>query len=321
MFNNIWFQIVVFPGLIFLLVWTFFVFYFARKVLARIHKRVGPHFNGPAGSLQTVFDIFKLLTKESITPKNVDPYLFNIIPLVTPIIASLPVILIPWTPWMDNGVVLNTEYGVLGLVVLIGVEPFLLFLTGFGSNNKYSFLGGMRILAQMLSMETPFFLAALSPAILFGTMNLHDIMYANSWLSTAILLPGAIIFIIAMLGILEQPPFNIPDAEQEIVYGFYTEYSGTNYLLLKFAEFTEILIVSAAVITLFFSGYRGLFFDSFWCLFLKISILAAVMVAIRASNPRLRLDQMLKFAWSWLVPLSVLNIVWILFAKLYILGA
>ena len=321
MFNNIWFQIVVFPGLIFLLAWTFFVFYFARKVLARIHKRVGPHFNGPAGSLQTVFDIFKLLTKESITPKNVDPYLFNIIPLVTPIIASLPVILIPWTPWMDNGVVLNTEYGVLGLVVLIGVEPFLLFLTGFGSNNKYSFLGGMRILAQMLSMETPFFLAALSPAILFGTMNLHDIMYANSWLSTAILLPGAIIFIIAMLGILEQPPFNIPDAEQEIVYGFYTEYSGTNYLLLKFAEFTEILIVSAAVITLFFSGYRGLFFDSFWCLFLKISILAAIMVAIRAANPRLRLDQMLKFAWSWLVPLSVLNIVWILFAKLYILGA
>ena len=180
MFNNIWFQILVFPGLVFLLTWTFFVFYFARKVLARIHKRVGPHFNGPAGSLQTVFDIFKLLTKESITPKNVDPYLFNIIPLVTPIIAALPVILIPWTPWMDNGVVLNTEYGVLGLVVLIGVEPFLLFLTGFGSNNKYSFLGGMRILAQMLSMETPFFLAALSPAILFGTMNLHEIICINN---------------------------------------------------------------------------------------------------------------------------------------------
>jgi len=321
MMNNIFFQILVFPGLLFLLGWTFFVFYFARKVLARIHKRVGPHFNGPAGSLQTVYDVFKLLTKESITPKNVDPYLFNIIPLITPIVAALPVILLPWTPWMDNGVVLNTEYGVLGLVVLIGVEPFLLFLTGFGSSNKYSFLGGMRILAQMLSMETPFFLAALSPAILFGTMNLHDIMYANNWLTTLILLPGAVIFIIAMLGILEQPPFNIPDAEQEVVYGFYTEYSGTNYVLLKFAEFTEMLVVSTAVITLFFSGYRGLFFDSFWCLFLKISILAAIMVGIRAANPRLRLDQMLKFTWSWLVPLSILNIVWIIFAKLYILGA
>ena len=319
--DNIIFQILVFPGLLFLLGWTFFVFYFARKVLARIHKRVGPHFNGPAGSLQTIFDVFKLLTKENITPKSADPYLFNIIPLVTPLIAALPVILIPWTPWMHNGVVLDTQYGVLGLVVLIGVEPFLLFLTGFGSDNKYSFLGGMRILAQMLSMETPFFLAALSPAILFGTMNLHDIIYHNTWLTTAILLPGAIIFIIAMLGILEQPPFNIPDAEQEIVYGFYTEYSGTNYVLLKFAEFTEFLVVSGAAITLFFGGYRGLFFDSFWCLFLKISLLAAVMVAIRASNPRLRLDQMLKFAWSWLVPLSVLNIVWVIFAKLYILGA
>ena len=321
MMDNIIFQILVFPGLLFLLAWTFFVFYFARKVLAYVHKRVGPHFNGPAGSLQTVFDVFKLLTKESITPKNVDPYLFNIIPLVTPIIAAMPVVLIPWTPWMHNGVVIDTQYGVLGLVVLIGIEPFLLFLTGFGSKNKYSFLGGMRILAQMLSMETPFFLAALSPAILFGTMNLHEIIYQNTWLTTLILLPGATIFIIAMLGILEQAPFNIPDAEQEIVYGFYTEYSGTNYVLLKFAEFTEILVVSAAAVTLFFGGYRGLFFDSFWCLFLKIALIAVVMVVIRASNPRLRLDQMLKFSWSWLVPLSVLNVVWVIFAKLYILGA
>jgi len=311
-------QIAVFPGLLFLLAWTFFVFYFARKVLARLHKRVGPHYNGPAGSLQTVYDVFKLLTKENITPKSADPYLFNIIPILTPVIAALPVILIPWDPAVT---VLNTNFGVLGLVVLIGVEPFLLFLTGFGSSNKYSFLGGMRILAQMVSMEAPFFLAALSPALLFGTMNLDTIVHANTWLTTAILLPGAILFIIAMLGILEQPPFNIPDAEQEIVYGFYTEYSGTNYVLLKFAEFTEILVVSAAAVTLFFSGYRGLFFDSFLCLFLKISLLAAVMVLIRATNPRLRLDQMLKFTWSWLVPLTMLNLVWIIFAKIYILGA
>ena len=311
-------QIAVFPGLFFLLAWTFFVFYFARKVLARLHKRVGPHYNGPAGSLQTVYDIFKLLTKETITPKSADPYLFNIIPILTPVIAAMPVILIPWDPAVT---VLNTNFGVLGLVVLIGVEPFLLFLTGFGSSNKYSFLGGMRILAQMVSMEAPFFLAALSPALLFGTMNLDTIVHANTWLTTAILLPGAILFIIAMLGILEQPPFNIPDAEQEIVYGFYTEYSGTNYVLLKFAEFTEILVVSAAAVTLFFSGYRGLFFDSFLCLFLKISLLAAVMVLIRATNPRLRLDQMLKFTWSWLVPLTMLNLVWIIFAKIYILGA
>jgi len=315
------FYIFIFPGLLFLLLWTFFVFYFSRKTLAYIHKRVGPHYNGPAGSLQTVWDIFKLLTKESITPKSADPYLFNIIPIIVPLIAALPVILIPWSPLINNGHgILDTDYGVLGLVVLIGVEPFLLFLTGFGSNNKYSFLGGMRILAQMISMEAPFFLAALSPALLFGTMNLYEIMYSNTWLTTLILLPGAIIFIIAMLGILEQPPFNVPDAEQEIVYGFYTEYAGTNYVLLKFAEFTEILVVSAAAVTLFFGGYRGLFFDSFWWLFLKIILIAIVIVAIRASNPRLRLDQMLKFAWSWLTPLAILNLVWITFAKIYIVG-
>ncbi len=315
------FYIIVFPGLLFLLGWTFFVFYFSRKTLAYVHKRVGPHFNGPAGSLQTFWDILKLLTKESITPKSADPYLFNIIPIIVPLIAALPVILIPWTPLINNGHgILDTNYGVLGLVVLIGVEPFLLFLTGFGSNNKYSFLGGMRILAQMISMEAPFFLSALSPALLFGTMNLYDIMFSNTWLTTLILLPGAIIFIIAMLGILEQPPFNVPDAEQEIVYGFYTEYAGTNYVLLKFAEFTEILVVSAAAVTLFFGGYRGIFFDSFWWLFFKIVLIAILVVAIRASNPRLRLDQMLKFTWSWLTPLAILNLVWITFAKLYIVG-
>ncbi|QCT94158.1 NADH-quinone oxidoreductase subunit H [Caminibacter mediatlanticus TB-2] len=316
------FYILVFPGLLFLLAWTFFVFYFSRKTLAYIHKRVGPYFNGPGGSLQTIWDVFKLLTKESITPKSADPYLFNIIPIITPLVAALPVILIPWTPLINHGhAILDTDYGVLGLVVLIGVEPFLLFLTGFGSNNKYSFLGGMRILAQMISMEAPFFLAALSPALLFGTMNLYEIMHSNTWLTTLILLPGAIIYIIAMLGILEQPPFHIPDAEQEIVYGFYTEYAGTNYTLLKFAEFTEILVVSASAVVLFFGGYRGLFFDSFIWLFIKIALLAVVMVAIRASNPRLRLDQMLKFCWSYLAPMAVLNLVWVTFARIYILGA
>ena len=319
--GEILFYILVFPGLLFLLSWTFFVFYFARKTLARIHKRVGPHYNGVGGSLQTIFDVFKLLTKESITPKSADPYLFNIIPILTPLVAALPVILIPWTPLINDGRgILDTNYGVLGLVVLIGVEPFLLFLTGFGSNNKYSFLGGMRILAQMISMEIPFFLAAISPALLFGTMNLYEIQSQNTLLTTLILLPGAIIYIISMLGILEQPPFHIPDAEQEIVYGFYTEYAGTNYTLLKFAEFTEILVVSASAVVLFFGGYRGIFFDSFWWLFLKIALLAVVMVAIRASNPRLRLDQMLKFCWSYLTPLAILNLVWITFAKLYIIG-
>ncbi len=315
------FYIFVFPGFLFLLFWAFFVSYFSRKVLARVHKRVGPHFNGPAGSLQTVWDISKLLTKESITPKSANPYLFNIIPIIVPFVAALPVILIPWSPLINYGKgILNTEYGVLGLVVLIGVEPFLLFLTGFGSDNKYSFLGGMRVLSQMVSTESPFFLAALSPALLFGSMNLYDIMASNTYLTTLILLPGAIIFFIAMLGVLEQPPFNVPDAEQEIVYGLYTEYSGTNYVLLKIAEFTEMLVVSATAVTLFFGGYRGIFFDSFWWLFFKIILIAILIVAIRASNPRLRLDQMLKFCWSWLTPLAVLNLVWIIFAKLYIVG-
>ncbi len=311
------FNIYVFPGTLFVLVWTVFVFWFFRKFMAYLHKRIGPHYNGPAGSLQTLYDLSKLLSKESITPHNVNPYLFSAIPILAPTIAILTVVLIPWTPELT---IVDTSYGVLALVVLIGIEPFLLFLTGFGSNNKYSFLGGIRILTQMISMETSFFLSALSPALLFGTMNLIEITEANTWLTTLILLPGAILFFISILGVLEQPPFNIPDAEQEIVYGFYTEYSGTNYFLLKLAEFGEFLVVFAATITLFFGGYRGLFFDSFLCLFVKMLIMAMLMLAIRASTPRIRLNQMLAFAWSYLVPLSFLNMVWIVIARLYIVG-
>ena len=311
------FNILVFPGLLFVLMWALFVFWFSRKTLALIHKRVGPHYNGMGGSLQTLYDFAKLLGKESITPHNVNPYLFGLIPLLAPTLAMLTLVLLPWSP---DWVVVNTQYGVLALVVLIGIEPFLLFLTGFGSNNKYSFLGGIRILTQMISMETSFFLAALSPALLFGTMNLMAITESATWLSTLILLPGAVLFFISALGILAQPPFNIPDAEQEIVYGFYTEYTGTNYLLLKLAEFTEFLVVFAATVTLFFAGYRGGVFDGFAILFLKMLVLAVVMITVRASTPRIRLDQMLSFAWTYLVPLSFLNLAWVLVAKLYLLG-
>jgi NADH-quinone oxidoreductase subunit H len=135
-----------------------------------------------------------------------------------------------------------------------------------------------------------------------------------------ILFPSFVLFFIAVLGVLEQPPFNIPDAEQEVVYGFYTEYSGTNYFLLKLAEFTEFLVVFAMAGVLFFGGTKGLFFDSFWCLLIKLLLLAVLMIGIRAVTPRLRVSQMLNFSWSYLLPLSLLNLVFVIFAKLYIFG-
>lgn len=311
------FNIVVFPGLLYVLLWTVALFWFFRKFMAALHKRVGPSFNGPAGTFQTLFDLSKLLTKESITPKGVNPYLFSIMPLLAATIAMLPTALIPWTP---NLTVVSSQYALLGLVVLIGIEPFLLFLTGFGSDNKYSFLGGIRILTQMISMETSFFLAALSPALLFGTMNLNSIVEQSTWMSFWILFPGFLLYFVALLGLLEQPPFNIPDAEQEIVYGFYTEYSGTNYFLLKLAEFAEFMAVFAGAATLFLGGFRGLFFDNYFCLFIKMILIAIFMMTIRASTPRITMKQMLNFSWSYLVPLSLLNLAWIMLAKIFILG-
>jgi len=305
-------EAIIFPGLLFVLVWTVLLFWFFRKFMASLHKRVGPSFNGIAGSYQTLFDLSKLLTKESITPVGVNPYLFSIMPLLALIVAMLPSAFIPWS---DGFVVVRSDYALLILVVLIGIEPFLLFLTGFGSNNKYSFLGGIRVLTQSISMETSFLLASLSPAILFSTLNLSSIVEQSSWFSFLVLLPAFILYFISMLGLLEQPPFNIPDAEQEIVYGFYTEYSGTNYFLLKLAEFTEFMAIFSGGVTLFLGGYKGLFFDSFFFLFIKMLIIAMVMMTIRASTPRITMKQMLEFSWSYLVSISLLNIGWVLFAR------
>ena len=311
------FQAFVFPGLLYVLAWTVGLFWFFRKFMAPLHKRVGPHFNGPAGSYQTLFDLSKLLSKESITPKGVNPYLFSTMPLLAVITAMLPAAFIPWT---EHTLVVPSEYGLLALIVLIGIEPFLLFLTGFGSDNKYSFLGGIRVLTQAISMETAFFLAALSPALLFGTMNLRDIVDHNSLLSFFILLPAFFLYFIALLGLLEQPPFNIPDAEQEIVYGFYTEYSGTNYFLLKMAEFAEFMAVFAGMSTLFLGAYKGLFFDSYFWFFLKMLMVAVLMMTIRAATPRITMKQMLAFSWRYLVPISLLNMAWIMFAKTLFYG-
>jgi NADH-quinone oxidoreductase subunit H len=306
------FQALVFPGLLYVLLWTVGLFWFFRKFMAPLHKRVGPYFNGPHGSYQTLFDLSKLLTKESITPHGVNPYLFSIMPLLAVITAMLPAAFIPWTA---STPVVQTEYGLLALIVLIGIEPFLLFLTGFGSDNKYSFLGGIRVLSQAISMETAFFLAALSPALLFGTLNLETIVDKSSWGSFIILIPGFILYFIALLGLLEQPPFNIPDAEQEIVYGFYTEYSGTNYFMLKLAEFVEFMAVFAGVATLFMGAYKGILWDGYSWFFLKMMLIAVVMMTIRAATPRITLKQMLRFSWRYLVPISLLNVAWVMLAK------
>jgi len=313
------FQSFIFPGLLYVLVWTVGLFWFFRKFMAALHKRVGPSFNGKGGSYQTLFDLSKLLTKESITPDGVNPYLFSIMPLLAVIFAMLPSAFIPW---MDGMVVVDSNYGLLALVVLIGIEPFLLFLTGFGSNNKYSFLGGVRILTQAISMETSFLLAALSPALLFSTMNLTAIVEQSSWFSFLVLIPGFIIYFIALLGLLEQPPFNIPDAEQEIVYGFYTEYSGTNYFLLQLAMFAEFMAVFAGAVTLFLGAYKGIFFDSYFFFFMKMMGIAIVMMTMRAATPRITLSQMLNFSWKYMVPIALVNIAWVLLAKsLWFMGA
>ena len=303
----------LFPGIVYILIWTIGLFWFFRKFMASLHKRVGPYYNGPAGSYQTLFDLSKLWTKESITPDGVNPYLFSTMPLLAVVVAMLPNAFIPWSE--KGSATIGSEFGVLALVVLIGIEPFLLFLTGFGSHNKYSFLGGIRVLTQSISFETAFLLSALSPAILFGTLDIQKIVDSSSLLAFLLLIPGFILYFISLLGLLEQPPFNIPDAEQEVVYGFLTEYSGTNYFLLQLSMYVEFMAVFAGAVVLFMGGYKGIFFDGYIWFFIKMLLIALLMMTIRAATPRITLKSMLNFAWRYLVPLSLINMAWLFFAK------
>jgi len=298
-------------------VWTVGLFWFFRKFMAPLHKRVGPYFNGPHGSYQTLFDLAKLWSKESITPRGVNRTLFSLMPLLAVVVGLLPAAFVPWTP---DGPALPSAYSLLVLVVLVGIEPFIFFLTGFGSDNKYAFLGGIRVLTQTISFETAFLLAALAPALLFGSLDLQVTVDRSGWLSFLLLFPSLLLYFIALLGLLEQPPFNIPDAEQEIVYGFLTEYSGTNYFLLNLAKFVEFMAVFAGAGALYLGGHHGLFFDGYIWYFLKMLLIAIAMITIRAATPRITLSQMLTFSWRWLVPLSLLNLAWVVVAKALFFG-
>lgn len=278
-----------------------------RKVVARFQDRLGPNRLGPFGLIQPFADIIKLLIKEDITPAGADKFIYNLPPIIALSTVLLLWAVIPLAPTVLGG---DVNVAVLFIVAVGAVGTLGIIMAGWASNNKYALLGAFRTVAQMISYEVPMLIALLIPVILARSMSLQNIVGAqNVWFIFVVPL-AAIIFFISAIAELGRAPFDINEAESEIVAGFHIEYTGMKFGMFYAGELLHAVTVSAVFSSLFLGGWQGPFADQFpvlgvFYLLAKAFILYYVIMWVRYSFPRLRIDQMLGFSWKFLVPLAL----------------
>lgn len=285
-----------------------------RKVVARIQNRLGPNRVGPFGLLQIFADMIKMLTKEDIVPENADKWVHTLAPIVTMIPITLILAVIPWGRGMAP---VDLNIGVLYVIALSSMGTVGIFMAGWGSNNKFALIGGMRAVAQILSYEVPQVLAIVAVVLMTGSLSLVKIVEAQSgwagfrWFLFAIPV-GPIAFIIYMISAIAEvnrTPFDLPEGESEIVAGHHTEYSGMKWGLFYMAEYLNLFIVCAIATTLFLGGWQGPILPPWVWFFVKTMALILAAMWVRGTFPRLRMDQLMKFAWQVLVPVALVNII------------
>ena len=308
-----WLKALIFPGFLFLMLVFLMVFYMERKILADAHLRTGPYYVGRWGLLQTTADVFKLLQKEFIIQRRANKLLFSLIPFVAFLMVA---ILVAFIPFSSSSFIVSTSFDLLIALAIVTSMPPIFFYAGWASKSKYSFIGGLRVVNQMISGEIPLWLSALAAAVFYGTLNHIEIVQSSSWLSFIVLLPAFLIFITATLIVTDRPPFDIPEAEQEVVYGFLTEFGGFNYMILVLSKLIELFGLYGLAVTLFLGGFKGPILPGIVWFLLKIFALYMFTFVVRASTPRIRMDQLLKFCWKALTPLALLNLAFITFIKM-----
>lgn len=283
-----------------------FLIWWERKVSAHIQSRLGPMRVGWHGSLQTIADTIKLLLKENIVAKDTDKVSFWLAPLVSFVAAFLPFAAVPFA---KNLVVQDFGLGLLYIFAVSSLGVIGVFMAGWGSGNKYSLLGAMRASAQIISYEIPLVLSVLSIVMLTGSLNMIKIVEAQGQVWFAFSQPIAfLIYFISALAETNRAPFDISEAESELVAGFHTEYSGMKFSMFFLAEYTNMFIVSAIAATLFLGGWQGPFLPGIFWFLVKVYFIIFLMMWIRWTFPRFRVDQLMNFAWKFLVPLAFLNI-------------
>jgi NADH-quinone oxidoreductase subunit H len=291
-----------------------------RKGLGRIQNRYGPNRVGPAGFLQPVADGLKALTKEDLVPKAADQLVHFLAPLVlvVPVFLALSVL-----PMGRNMMAVDLDAGVLFFFAVGAATELSVFMAGWSSRNKYSLLGAMRAIAQMISYEVPLILSATAVIMIAGTLSTVKIVESQAGYSSwsphwYVLTPwgfaGFILFLIAATAESNRSPFDLPEGESEIIAGYYIEYSGFKFALFFLGEYIGMFAASGLAITLFLGGWHAplpfLQWVPSWAWFFgKMLALIAVFIWVRGTLPRLRMDQLMNFAWKFMLPMSLINIV------------
>jgi len=329
------FRVAVFPGFSFAAIFAAVTIFVERKFLAKMQLRVGPLYAGKIeGILQLIADGLKLISKEIIIPSGADKPIFWAAPIAFVAASAAVISLIPVAP---GWVVSNTDVGLLAAFAILGFFPLIALLFSWASNSKYPFIGGLRALHQMIAFEIPFILSALSVVILSGSLNLTHIAAAQSPYWYIFFLPiSAFVFFISSLAELERIPFDLPEAESEIVAGWLTETSGMIYGLLQLGTYIKLYALAALFVTLFLGGWAGpqifpqvlgppgpqspliqlltlrpiynpiIVNDVFWFSIKTFGIIM-LMLLPRGINPRIRIDILLHTGWYKLIVLSFIN--------------
>ncbi|ACO34024.1 MULTISPECIES: NADH-quinone oxidoreductase subunit NuoH [Acidobacterium] len=290
-----------------------------RKGLGRMQNRFGPNRVGPLGLLQPVADGIKALTKEDIVPRSADALLHFLAPVVIVCTAFLAYAVLPIG---RNMIAVHLDAGILFFFAIGSATELAVFMAGWSSRNKYSLLGAMRAIAQMISYEIPLILSSVAVIMIAGTLSPEQIVTAQAgftgifphwYVFTPWGFAGFFLFMTAAAAETNRSPFDLPEGESEIIAGYFIEYSGFKFALFFLAEYLEIFAVSGLGITLFLGGWSAPF--SFltwipsWCwFFAKLLVLIATFIWIRGTLPRLRMDQLMNFAWKFMLPMTLLEI-------------
>jgi len=311
-----WTNVAIFFGLgtLLLLIVLGFVTYgilAERKVMGFMQGRIGPNqVGGRWGLLQTVADVLKLLLKEDTIPKAADKPLF----IIAPVIAFAPAFMVLATlPFTDSLQFADIGVGLLYYIAVSGLTTVGVVTGAWASNNKYALLGGMRAAAQMISYEIPLVMSVLGVILLTGSLNLNDIVEAQKDVWYIFVQPiGFLVFLIASVAELNRTPFDLPEAESELVAGFHVEYSGFRWAFFMLAEYVYFFAMATLTTVLFLGGWQPVMFLDFipgavW-FSLKFSLVVFVLIWFRSTFPRLRADQLMEFGWKVLLPVALANI-------------
>ncbi|TKJ28989.1 MAG: NADH-quinone oxidoreductase subunit H [Chloroflexi bacterium B3_Chlor] len=281
---------------------------FERKIIGRIQDRYGPNRFGPWGLLQCVADMIKLLTKEDVTPTKADRLIFNLA-AVAPVIPTFMILAV--LPFGRGMVAADLSIGYLYIVAVGCLGTIAIFMAGWSSRNKYALLGGMRTVAQMISYEIPMVLSVVGVLLLVGSLSMVSIVEAQGqWrLPFVVLQPLAfVLYFTAAVAEVNRSPFDLPEGESEIVAGYHTEYSGIKFAMFLLAEYINAFSICAIATTVFLGGWQGPILPSWAWFFIKTYFLYFVLIWMRGTLPRLRVDQLMNFSWKTLVPLALANL-------------